>query len=79
MNYKQRFKNYHNIADQDIILCWVCNRVGVDIHHIETKGMGGTNQDRIENLIALCRDCHNKAHSNELTKEELSLIVKQKL
>lgn len=29
-----------------------------DPHHIQTKRQGG--EDRIENLIGLCRDCHNE-------------------
>ena len=29
-------------------------------------------QDVIENLIALCRDCHEKAHANIYTKEFLT-------
>ena len=30
-----------------------------DIHHIHARGMGGTKQaDNIENLMALCRNCH---------------------
>ena len=30
-----------------------------DIHHIHARGMGGTKQaDNIENLMAICRNCH---------------------
>lgn len=33
----------------------------VDIHHIEARGMGGSkNADRIENLMALTREEHEK-------------------
>ncbi|WP_368366337.1 HNH endonuclease [Chryseobacterium sp. SSA4.19] len=28
-------------------------------------------QDKIDNLIALCRTCHEKAHANIFTKEFL--------
>lgn len=59
----------------DTIPCEVCGLVAVDIHHIEPKGMGGSKKrDYIENLIALCRSCHDKAHRNEITKEELNII-----
>jgi len=52
--------------------CAICGKTAVDIHHIEPKGMGGRKSaDRIDNLIALCRECHTKAHANEITKEEL--------
>lgn len=46
---------------EDFIPCEVCSRRAVDIHHIEARGMGGSNEkDRIENLMAVCRECHNK-------------------
>ena len=39
--------------------CEVCGAMSVDVHHIKNRGMGGSkNQDRIENLMALCRDHH---------------------
>ena len=58
--------------------CEVCHSKAVDIHHIKRRSEFGTKtkdqQDKIENLIALCRSCHDKAHANELTKEELTEI-----
>lgn len=45
----------------DQIQCEVCNEQAVDIHHIERRGMGGSKLlDVIENLMALCRRCHDK-------------------
>jgi 5-methylcytosine-specific restriction endonuclease McrA len=51
--------------------CEVCGSTAVDIHHIESRGMGGSkNADTIENLMALCRECHvefgDKKHYKEL-------------
>lgn len=41
--------------------CEICSSPSVDIHHIEARGMGGSKlKDMIENLIALCRGCHDK-------------------
>jgi hypothetical protein len=43
----------------DWIPCEVCQSKAVDIHHIESRGMGGSKHaDTIENLMALCRTCH---------------------
>jgi hypothetical protein len=43
----------------DFIPCEVCGSKAVDIHHIEARGMGGSKDaDRPENLMALCRKCH---------------------
>ena len=47
----------------------------MDIHHIEPRGAGGSKaKDYIENLMSLCRSCHNRAEFVEqpiLRKEEL--------
>lgn len=72
MNYKQVYFRYFGYCSDDVILCEVCGAVSVDIHHIVPKGMGGSKtKDNIENLMAVCRDCHNKAHANILTKQQL--------
>jgi 5-methylcytosine-specific restriction endonuclease McrA len=59
---KKHVKNYmrhYKYGEQDIIFCG-CGQQAVDIHHIKLKSCGGT--DDVENLIALCRKCHDKAH-----------------
>jgi len=60
--------------------------IAVDIHHIEPRSKFGKKtkhlQDDITNLIALCRDCHQKAHLQKqpyLYKEELKEIHLQNL
>jgi hypothetical protein len=55
----------------DFIPCEVCRATAVDIHHIESRGMGGSKTaDTIDNLMALCRECHiefgDKKHYKEL-------------
>jgi hypothetical protein len=55
------------------IACEVCGATAVDIHHIESRGMGGSKHaDTIENLMALCRECHvnlgDKTQFKELLK-----------
>ena len=72
--------NYYNIAPGEFIPCYVCSKKAVDIHHIEQKGMGGSKtKDVIENLIPLCRHCHEAAHANQLTKDYLKNLVNLKL
>lgn len=69
---KRHVKNYLKATGygiQDVILCERCAFVAVDIHHIKYKSQGGS--DEYENLIALCRDCHIKAHAGEISKQEL--------
>ena len=42
-------------------------------HHIKTVGSGG--DDVPENLIQLCGECHVKAHTGEISKDEFREIV----
>ena len=48
--------------------CNVCGEWGGDIHHLSSRGMGGSKNNQknyIENLICLCRNCHLTCHSNK--------------
>jgi hypothetical protein len=61
----------------DFIPCEVCGTKAVDIHHIDARGMGGDPQgkkDIIENLMALCRFCHNEFGDKALYVEMLQSI-----
>ena len=64
VNHKKVYITFFNLDISDRILCTSCGQVAVDIHHINPRGMGGSEKDYIENLVALCRSCHNKAESN---------------
>ena len=60
----------------DYIDCEVDRKIAVDLHHIIPKSQGG--KDDINNIIALCRSCHDKAHSGILTREYLHKIHNKK-
>jgi len=81
MNYKDVYVKSLNITKEDIVLCEVCQAVAVDIHHIVFKSQGGT--DTIDNLIALCRDCHDCSHGkvkdNFISKETLFEITNNRI
>lgn len=55
------YLQYFGYTGHEYMPCEVCSASAVDIHHIEARGMGGSNQkDVIENLMGLCRACHIK-------------------
>lgn len=70
------FLDYYDLHGERI-MCQCCNMAeAVDIHHIEPKGMGGSEEkDFIENLIALCRECHQAVHAEKISKEFLKNII----
>ena len=64
VNHKKIYCTFFNLNKGDRILCTNCGQDAVDIHHIIPRGMGGSERDYIENLVALCRKCHDKAESS---------------
>lgn len=53
------YLDYFGYGIDDIILCEVCGSRGVDLHHIDCRGMGGSKgKDVIENIMCVCRQCH---------------------
>ena len=71
-------KFFSYIAD-DFIPCEVCGTRAVDIHHIEARGMGGSNKDDINNLMAVCRTCHVKYGDKTKYKDWLKDLHKAKV
>lgn len=62
----------------DFIPCEICGAKAVDIHHIDARGMGGTNKDNINNLMALCRECHIYYGDKKEFKDYLKNIKKHR-
>lgn len=55
------YLDFFGYSGQEFIPCECCGGKATDIHHIDARGMGGDPQgkkDVIENLMALCRKCH---------------------
>ncbi|MHA1795821.1 MAG: HNH endonuclease [Promethearchaeota archaeon] len=68
--------DFFDKTTDEIVLCENCRSKATEIHHIDSKGMGGTslNKDYIENLIALCRSCHEMAHGSIEFNQELKEV-----
>lgn len=58
--HTQVYMKFFNYGIEDFIPCEICQARCVDVHHIENRGMGGSEKhDYIENLMGLCRYHHN--------------------
>lgn len=69
-------------TDTDFIPCEVGGLQATDVHHIFCKGMGGNpsgDKDRIENLMALTRENHEKYGDKKQYLRDLLFIHEAKL
>jgi hypothetical protein len=73
---------YFDYGMDSFIPCELCGSRAVDIHHIDCRGIGGSNdKDSIDNLMALCRSCHieygdKKEHTAMLKSIHLLKVLK---
>lgn len=74
------YLDYFGYGGEDFIGCEVCSSRAVDIHHIEARGMGGSKKaDTIENVMALCRDCHVEYGDKKQYMENLKAVHLKKI
>jgi hypothetical protein len=53
------YLKHFGYGEQSYIPCEICGKRSNDLHHIDARGMGATNQKNdISNLMALCREHH---------------------
>jgi 5-methylcytosine-specific restriction endonuclease McrA len=67
------YLTYFGYDTTDFVPCEVCGSQAIDIHHIQPRSRGGN--DTIENLMALCRDCHHEVHFGTKLKNEYLITV----
>lgn len=67
------FMKYYGYGEQDFIPCFACHNRSTEIHHLIFRSQGGKNN--IENLCAICRNCHNMAHANKSFNDNLKEIT----
>jgi 5-methylcytosine-specific restriction endonuclease McrA len=84
VKYKKVYRDFFGVGDDDVVLCEICDQPAVDLHHVSRKGMGGSKEkDYIENLMALCRRCHEdygdrKEYMDFLKRTHMNIINKFK-
>tara|TARA_R110002050_G_scaffold261364_2_gene401330 strand:- start:1267 stop:1542 length:276 start_codon:yes stop_codon:yes gene_type:complete len=74
-NHTKEYFKWFDLDESDWIGCEVCDNTAVDIHHINARGMGGSNEkDDAINLMALCRECHNYFGDKKKFKKMLFMM-----
>jgi 5-methylcytosine-specific restriction endonuclease McrA len=74
------YLHHFGYAPSDFVYCEICLREAVDIHHIDARGMGGSeDKDTPDNLMALCRKCHEDYGDKKQHKDFLKQVHKAKL
>ena len=74
------YLDYFGYDQSSWIPCEMCGQTANDIHHIEARGMGGSKtKDTIENLQALCRNCHMELGDKKEHKAMLKVVHQVKM
>jgi hypothetical protein len=74
LKHTKIYLSFFGYGEQDRIPCEVkgCTNRGVDVHHIQRRGMGGSKEkDYIENLVGLCREHHERAEADPAFNREI--------
>ena len=56
-----------------------CGNQATDIHHLEPRSRAKAKVNLIDNLMALCRSCHDRCGSDYIFNEWAKVIHRQKL
>ena len=59
--------------------CEVCGAKSVDIHHLTPRSLRKDLINKIDNLMALCRSCHDLAGKDRKFNDMLRLLHRKKL
>ena len=63
------YMNFFDYGEQDFVMCEFCQQDrAVDIHHLTKQSKFGSKKEKdyIENLMGLCRDCHDKCEQDKM-------------
>jgi 5-methylcytosine-specific restriction endonuclease McrA len=77
--YTKKYLTYFGYDTSDFVPCECCGAKAVDIHHLTPRSRSKAAINKIDNLMALCRSCHDKAGQNKEFNENLRNIHLKKL
>lgn len=69
MNYKKYYLDFFGYGQDDFVPCELCGNRAGDVHHIVHRSRFASRDESknvIENLMATCRDCHDKIHHEQI-------------
>lgn len=69
-------RTIEDIVVRDNGLCVLCYAAAIDIHHVIFKSKGG--RGVFTNGVCLCRDCHDRAHSEQSVRYLLEDMMIEK-
>ena len=74
--YTKVYLDYFGLTIADFVSCEICDNKSVDIHHIEARSQRKDLENDITNLMAVCRNCHEKFGDKKQYKDYLKTIHK---
>ena len=77
--YTKTYLRYFGYSEADFVPCEVCGAKAVDIHHLTPRSLRKDLINKIDNLMALCRGCHDRAGKDWQFNENLRLIHRKRL
>lgn len=77
--YTKTYLQYFGYSGADFIPCEVCGSEAVDIHHLTPRSLRKDLINKIDNLMALCRSCHDRAGMDREFNDLLRDIHRKKL
>lgn len=69
--YTKKYMSFFGYTTADFIPCECCGEKSVDIHHIIARSIARNLINHISNLMAVCRNCHEKYGDKKQHKEFL--------
>lgn len=69
---------YFGFDVSSFIPCEVCGGQCTEIHHLTPRSLRKDLVNKIDNLMALCRTCHERAHNDRQFNDDLRLIHRRK-
>ena len=77
--YVKTYLKYFGLDVSDFIACEYCEAKAAEIHHLTPRSLNRSLFNKIENLMALCRNHHDQAGASKRFNDELRIVHRKKL